>query len=141
MNIKTIEGNKLLTSYRETIETLRKLSVPETLALIGLTDLLYASSKRKKEAGSFIYEIDLQILDTAIIPKSIVSKIDISFLLSLLRNGIRPRKVIGRAEILDYAIDKYSSFDSFSENESLLLSIIEMKGLTIDLKDIFREMS
>ena len=141
MNIKTIEGNKLLTSYREAIETLRKLSVPETLALIGLTDLLYASSKRKKEAGYFIYEIDLQILDTAIIPKSIISKIDISFLLSLLRNGIRPRKVIGRAEILDYAIDKYSSFDSFSEKESLLLSIIEMKGLTKDLKDIFREMA
>jgi hypothetical protein len=139
--VKMTTKSKLLISYTNVIDTLRKMDVSEILDLISLTDGLYACAKRRKDVEYIAYEINLDKLDEFDIPKSIESKIDITFLLSLLRNGIRPRRIIGRGEILDYAISKYRTYEKFATNEPILLSIIEMKSLTEDLKSVFREIT
>ena len=123
----------LTLSFSETVEKLRGLTVKERLSLIPVTDQIYAGVQREKDKGDLHYSLDIRILDSIEFPDALFKNINITLILSIVRHGIRPRKHIGGAEILDYVSTNYSSIDQFKSSEPILIDVLKKRDLLDDM--------
>ncbi|RAP28751.1 hypothetical protein DID78_04455 [Candidatus Marinamargulisbacteria bacterium SCGC AG-343-D04] len=125
----------IILSLSNTVKKIRDLSIKQRLDLISIVDSFY------QKYPDFVADSknDIDFFDSFSMNMSTYPDIDPSVFISILRHGIKPRKHLGMAEILDYVVEKYDDLDTFVEHETLLIDVLKERLLYDDMISTLNE--